>query len=233
VYAITPETGAAEGSLALVEAIAGLLAAGHLVQLRQKRWSARELAEASKAVASRVDVGMLGRLLINDRCDVALSVAGAGVHLPEAGLPIAVARALVGPGRLLGVSCHDAGRLDEATRHGADLATLSPIHETPGKGVPLGLDGLSRLVRTVEIPIYALGGIGLSSVGPVAGSGAAGIACIRAVFDADDPAAAATLLSRTFEAHRPASTCGSPGRTASDEPLRRSERCGDPREDVD
>lgn len=133
-------------------------------------------------------------LLINDRIDIALAVEADGVHLPETGLEVAEARRLLGPQRWVGASRHDLKGLFEAARAGADYATLSPVHEVPGKGTPLGISGFSRLIGAVRLPVYALGGITRADVPALRQAGARGVAVIREVFAAESPAAAVSEL---------------------------------------
>lgn len=143
------------------------------VQLREKDLSARALSALVEALFP--DLGP--RLLVNDRVDVARSFPGVGVHLPERGLDVRDARRILGPGPRIGVSAHSVDAAIEARRAGADLVTLSPIYETPGKGVPLGLGALARAAPAGGI--FALGGVSLRHAADVAATGAAGLAAIR------------------------------------------------------
>jgi thiamine-phosphate pyrophosphorylase len=163
------------------------------VQQRSKGWSAAktiELARALRALTRRLGAS----LLINDRVDVALAVDADGVHLPEHGLPLEVARSLVGPQRWVGASRHDLNGLFEAARHGADYATLSPVRAVPGKGQPLGIDNFGRMAAMARLPVYALGGVRAADVAELRQVGARGVAVIREVLAADNPAAALSGL---------------------------------------
>lgn len=163
------------------------------VQARAKGGSARELAALASALAP-VCRAASAPLFVNDRADVA-KVAGAdGVHLPEAGLSVAEARAILGADAPIGRSCHDRAGLEAAARAGASFATLAPIREVPGKGTPLGAAGLAAAVRGLELPIFALGGLAARDVPELLSAGARGVAVVRAVYGAADPAAAAREL---------------------------------------
>jgi thiamine-phosphate pyrophosphorylase len=142
-------------------------------------------------------------LLINDRIDVALAVEADGVHLPEAGLPLEVARKLLGSQRWIGASRHDLKGLFEAARQGADYATLSPVHEVPGKGPPLGITGFGRAAGAARLPVYALGGVRASDVSELCRAGARGVAVMREVLAAADPGAAVSELLALIAPHRP------------------------------
>lgn len=92
---------------------------------------------------------------------------------------------------LVGRSCHGAVELAGAAAHGAAYATLSPIFATdskPGYGPALGVDGLAALLADARLPVLALGGIQVDTVGACLAAGAAGVALMAAVMGADDPA---------------------------------------------
>lgn len=168
------------------------------VQLRHKR------APASELFALARDLRTLTRqrgqsLLINDRVDVALAAEADGVHLPEASLPIETVRKLLGPRAWVGVSRHDMKGLFEAARDGADYATLAPVHAVPGKGPPLGMAGFARTIAPVRMPIYALGGIQPEHVPELRQAGARGVAVMRGVLGAHDPAQALSELLGLLE----------------------------------
>lgn len=157
------------------------------VQLRAKGASsgaAFRLAEHLRAITRAHGAP----LLINDRVDIALAVGADGVHLPESGLPVAVARALLGAHALIGVSRHDRKGLEQAAQAGADYATLAPVHAVPGKNPPLGIAGFAEAIASLRLAVYALGGVQASHVPPLCRAGARGIAVMRAVMSADDPA---------------------------------------------
>ncbi len=171
------------------------------VQVRAKSASARALYEAAVALR-RVTRDAGARLVVNGRVDVALAAEADGVHLPERGLPASAVRALM-PDALVGVSCHDAAGLVRAGAEGADYAVLGPIGPVPGKGPPLGIEGFRALVaaRGPEgaLPVLALGGIVEGDVPALLEAGAHGIAVIRGVVRAPDPAAATRALIRALD----------------------------------
>ena len=159
------------------------------LQLRKKAWPAGQLLEAARALrpaCRRAGVA----LLINDRVDVAVAAEADGVHLPEAGLQPACARRQLGEGALIGVSCHDAAGLRRAEAQAASFALLSPVFSTPGKGTPLGSATFGKLAAEVHLPVLALGGLTRQNAAELMAVGAAGVAVVRAVHGAPDPAAA-------------------------------------------
>ena len=159
------------------------------IVLRAKTWPARAQIEAGLEL--RDLCGRNGaRLLVSGRADVAAAIGADGVQLPEGGLDPSDVRRLLGPTAVIGRSCHDRRGLFDAAARGADFAMLSPIHEVPGKGSPLGVAAFGRARQGAPLPVIALGGVGPADVVPLLGEGADGIAVIRSVLGAADPSSA-------------------------------------------
>ena len=184
-YAIVD--GSAPGQpLELVEAF--LRADAPVIQLRQKGLPTGELLALARAACARCrEAGAL--LLINDRPDVAVLAGADGVHLGQEDLPVAAARAILGPDALIGLSTHSDQELDAALGSGADYLGFGPIFTTGTKALtapggaalppPHGLAGLARAVqRTGAIPLVAIGGLTPATAGAVAATGAACAAAI-------------------------------------------------------
>lgn len=135
-------------------------------------------------------------LFINDRLDVALAVPTAGIQLGHGSLPVSAARAL-NPLWWIGKSVHDLAEAEAARTEGADYLVVGPVFETashPGRP-PLGLERLKAIVLAAEgLPVIAIGGITDERVHEVRSSGAYGVAAIRALWDAADPAATARRM---------------------------------------
>jgi thiamine-phosphate pyrophosphorylase len=140
-------------------------------------------------------------LFVNRDLELALQLGADGLQLPEGSASVPEVRARWGT-RAIGVSCHDAAGLERAARGGADFALLSPIGAVAGKNPPLGVEGFAQLARGVQLPLFALGGVDAGSAQALVREGAAGVAVIRAVYAADDPAAAVTSLLRAIDAGR-------------------------------
>jgi thiamine-phosphate pyrophosphorylase len=166
------------------------------IQLREKDLSARDLY----ALGTRVQAVLAPYsipLLINDRLDVALALDSAGVHLAGHSLPTALARQILGPHKLIGVSTHSVEEAQRAAAEGADFIVFGPVYTTPSKmayGPPQGLQQLAAVVGHVSIPVLAIGGIEPSNLPQVMATGAYGVAMIRAVLAAADPCAAMRQL---------------------------------------
>jgi 8-oxo-dGTP diphosphatase len=148
-----------------------------LVQLRAHALSDtayERLAEAARDVCRRYQARLLlnrpGRLL----------TWGDGLHLTRHQL--AACRERPGVAGWVGASCHDLDELRQAERLGLDYALLSPVQTTASHphALPLGWPRFAQWVEEVNLPVYALGGMGLESLGRAKQSGAQGIAAIRA-----------------------------------------------------
>ena len=180
-------------ALGPVETMRAACAAGvRLVQWRAKSLPARQVFEVARELAL-IAAAWRASLLINDRADIARSVAAAGVHLPEAGLPLGAARALLGASGVIGASTHDLAGLERA--RDANFATYSPIFETsskPGYGPALGLEELAKAARVSPVPIYALGGITPARAQRCIDAGAHGVAVMGGITRAASPFDAAT-----------------------------------------
>lgn len=174
----------------LEEVVAAAVAAGvDVVQLRVKGEDDREvlgLARALREIAARC--GAL--FIINDRPDLAILSCADGVHVGQTDLPLAEARAIVGPRRLVGVSTHSVAEARAAERGGADCIGVGPVFASPTKdaGRPLGPQGLREILQAVSLPAFAIGGIGPEAVGEVAAAGARRIAVSSGLLRADDVA---------------------------------------------
>ena len=158
------------------------------IQLRERDLSANDLLELArevKVLTSQRD----SQFVVNDRIDVALSLEEVGVHLRSNSMPVTVARRLLGPRRLLGVSAHSMDEVVRAEGEGADYVVLGPVYDTPSKqafGSPLGLLKLEEICRLVHVPIIGIGGITVDRARDVRRAGAFGVAVITAILGADD-----------------------------------------------
>lgn len=183
----------ATGGRDLVDVVSRALDAGlPAVQVREKDLPGRPLL----ALAERLRHATTARgalLFVNDRLDVARAVGADGVHLGEASFPVAVARECL-PQALVGASIHG---VPEAAASTADFVFFGPVFATPSKaasGPPHGPQRLAEAVRATRCPVLAIGGIDATTLPAVRASGAHGVAVIRAILAAADPAAATRVL---------------------------------------
>ena len=173
--------------LSLVERAAA--ARVSLVQLREKKMSARTLYELA-ARAARLTRGSATRLLVNDRADIARAAGCDGVHLTARSLDAAVVRRAFGPDFLVGVSAHALAEALAARGGGADFAVFGPVFDTPSKrqyGPPLGLGRLREAAEALApFPLVAIGGVNRENARDALRAGARGVAAIRLFADGAD-----------------------------------------------
>ncbi len=189
----------------LVPLLRQALGAGlRAVQLREKDLPTRELLPlAEEALGCVREHG--GRLFVNDRVDLVLALGADGVHLRADSLPVRVARRLLPPDRLIGVSAHSAEEVVRAEAEGADFVVLGPVYDTPSKrayGAPIGLKPIEEASRRCRLPVFAIGGITVARVRAVRQAGAAGIAVVSAILSAPEVAAATRVLIEALDAAR-------------------------------
>lgn len=167
-----------------------------MIQLRDKSAGLRQLLPQAQEIASLCrERGAY--FIVNDRLDLALAVNADGVHLGQDDLPPTAARAALGQGKILGVSTHSLEQATRAAREGADYLGIGPIFPTSTKGTgyePVGCETIKQLHARIDLPLIAIGGITLDTIGPVIRAGAAGVAVISAIAGAED----VTLATRGF-----------------------------------
>lgn len=195
IYLVTDRT--KTGGRGLKEVIAEVIEGGiRGIQLREKDLPTRELLRLAGEL--REITGKAGaRLLINGRIDICLAVEADGVHLGKDSLPANIARDLLGKEMIIGVSTHSLSEAKEAQGQGADFISLGPIYYTESKaqyGRPLGTDIIKSVKEGIEIPIFAIGGIRISNIGPLVEAGAYGISMISAIMSVRDIIATAKEL---------------------------------------
>jgi thiamine-phosphate pyrophosphorylase len=163
-----------------------LEAGARMVQIREKDLDTPELIDLAQQLIPVIKQHQ-GKVLLNDRVDLALALNADGVHLRSDSLPLPLARRILGNEKLIGISTHSVEEVQYAENEGADFVVLGPIFETPSKqiyGRPLGLHTLEMACQVSHVPIFAIGGITHKYVRPVISSGAYGIAVISSILQA-------------------------------------------------
>lgn len=166
-----------------------------VVQHRDKVAPLEERRRAAKAI---IATGV--RTVINGTAEEARALGAHGVHLPGEAPDVRVARTLLGPDAWISVAAHDDAAVERALVERATAVLVSPVFDTPGKGAARGVGALTR-ARSIagdRLRIIALGGVDSRRAASCADAGADGIAVIRAIFDAVDPASVALELTRPF-----------------------------------
>ena len=173
----------------LVEVLTAAAEAGaSLFQYRNKTASMKDAyVEALALRQAAAKAGVL--FIVNDRCDLALAVDADGVHLGQGDLPLDLARKVMGPDKLIGISTHNPDQVREATAGKPDYLGFGPIFKPGSKqdhDPVIGLEGLRAMRRLTSLPVFAIGGIQIDQAGEVMRAGANGVAVISAILKAPD-----------------------------------------------
>ena len=184
-YAITDRRLCAPQPLA--EVVRELLDAGvRFLQVREKDLRPEELQTLADPIV-RLCHDYDARALINACPEAATAVGADGVHLPGAAGPVEKIRAVSGRPWLVGCSTHDAEEVRKREAQGADFVVFGPVHPTdskPGYGPAQGPAGLRRIVESVELPVFALGGVSPDRVKACLDAGAFGVAVMSGLMRA-------------------------------------------------
>jgi thiamine-phosphate pyrophosphorylase len=175
-----------------------------VVQLRDKKSSTREyLQQARRLHDVLAPLGV--PLIVNDRVDVAMGAGCEGAHLGQSDMPADVARQLMGPDALVGLSVDTEDELLAADGEVVDYVGVGPVFATSTKsdaGAPLGARGLRRFRSRTGLVIVAIGGVQAANAAGVIRAGANGIAVVSAICSAEDPQRAAAALRSAVEVGR-------------------------------
>jgi len=167
------------------------------IQLRDKEASGGRLFSVALGLRRLTREAKIP-FIVNDRLDVAMAVDADGVHVGQEDLPASVARRILVPGKILGVSAETVEEALAAQKDGADYLGVGPVFEARGTkadaGAPLGLELVARIRKGCSLPIVAIGGINAENARSVMEAGADAVAVISAIVSADDIAQAAKNL---------------------------------------
>lgn len=158
-----------------------------IVQLREKNLTTNQYYQLAKQVKEITDAYQVP-LIIDDRLDVCLAVDAAGLHIGDDELPVSVARQVLGPEKILGVTAKTVKRALEAEEGGANYLGTGAIFPTTTKeNAPITLiSTLKTICQRVDIPVVAIGGLTSENIDQLIGTGIAGIAVVRDLMQAED-----------------------------------------------
>ena len=158
-----------------------------IVQLREKNLTTNQYYQLAKQVKEITDAYQVP-LIIDDRLDICLAVDAAGLHIGDDELPVSVARQVLGPEKILGVTAKTIKRALEAETSGADYLGTGAIFPTTTKeNAPITLiSTLKTICQTVAIPVVAIGGLTSENIDQLIGTGIAGVAVVRDLMQAED-----------------------------------------------
>ena len=180
--------------LGVVETVRCAVAGGvSMVQLRDKQATTQERVTLARALM-QVLKGTGVPLIVNDDLEAALASGADGAHIGQSDGSPQRARALLGPDRILGLSCETAERVTASRGMEVDYLGLGPVFATGTKADhehPVGLAGLAALVSRTDLPTVAIGGLKASHAADVRAAGADGLCVVSAICGQADPQAAA------------------------------------------
>lgn len=181
----------------LLEIIPAAIQGGvSVIQLREKDCTTLDFINLGSEIAGLLKPYKIP-LLINDRIDVALAVGANGVHIGQQDVPYPIAREILGPQAVIGLSIENEEQALEAEKFDVAYLGLSPIFATPTKtdtAFPLGLDGLRKIRQISSHRLIAIGGINSENASNVIDAGADGLAVVSAICSAHNPCYAARAL---------------------------------------
>jgi thiamine-phosphate pyrophosphorylase len=171
-----------------------------VIQLREKELPDPELLELARALRNLTD-GTGTRFIVNDRPDIAAAVRADGVHIGMRDTDAAVARRIVGPDAIVGLSVNTVADA-MAVEADVDYFGVGPVFPTdtkPDADDPVGADRITSITRAVPgIPVVAIGGLKPGNVATVVAAGARFAAVVSAVCFADDPVAAIDIVQNAL-----------------------------------
>jgi len=158
-----------------------------IIQLREKNLTTNQYYQLAKQVKEITDAYQVP-LIIDDRLDICLAVDAAGLHIGDDELPVSVARQVLGPEKILGVTAKTVKRALEAETSGADYLGTGAIFPTTTKeNAPITLiSTLKTICQMVAIPVVAIGGLTSENIDQLAETGIAGVAVVRDLMQAED-----------------------------------------------
>ena len=189
-------------AMGVVETVQRAVAGGvTMVQLRDKLATTAQLTDLALALkAALQDTGV--PLVINDDVVAAVATGADGAHIGQSDISAEQTRALLGPGKILGLSCENLQTVRDADPALVDYLGLGPVFGTATKsdhGCPIGFDGLAQLVALSSLPNVAIGGLKPDHIEDILATGADGMAVVSAICGQSDPCIAA----HSFDTFRP------------------------------
>jgi len=176
-----------------------------VVQMREKTATTSEMIDLGRELHN-VTRDANVPLIVNDRVDIALAIQAEGVHVgPPDDMPASLARQLLGPNRILGVSAKSPEIALQAKRDGADYVGVGDVYGTRSKadaGIPIGISGLKAVIEACPLPVVGIGGIHHGNISAVIEAGADGVSLISAIVGAADPEKAARELRQCIDQGR-------------------------------
>ncbi len=180
------------GGRGVIPTVREALEAGvRFVQLRDKNASTGEMLGSALKLKD-LCLHYSAWFVVNDRIDVAMASEADGVHLGQSDMPADIARSLMGPEAVIGVSTRTPEEASRACADGADYIAANLVFTTETKkdaGKPLGLEAVKELSEVCSLPLVAIGGVNPDNTGMLMNAGCSGVAVVSAIMNAEEPAA--------------------------------------------
>ncbi len=158
-----------------------------LLQLREKDSSTAELLERGRKI-KEIAGHYSTPFVIDDRVDIALAVGADGVHVGAVDMPVAIARRLLGPGKIVGATAKTVEAAKKAERDGADYVGVGAIYDTTTHANPVrtSVETLAEIKKAVDIDVFAIGGLRAENLDILKGSGVDGVCVVRYLMQSED-----------------------------------------------
>lgn len=172
-----------------------------VVQLREKKAETLDfynLALKVKEITQKYNVP----LIINDRIDIALAIDADGVHVGQSDMPAKTARSMIGEDKILGVSAANIKEAKKAQRDSADYIGVGAVYPTNTKddATSVPKKELKEIVKSVDIPVVAIGGITQENAHELNDCRIDGLSVVSAIMEAKNPKIASKNLLKEFKA---------------------------------
>lgn len=196
-YLVTDNSDDVERFLNIIEE--GIKGGVTVVQIREKTADTLDfynLALKVKEITTKYNVP----LIINDRVDIALAIDADGVHVGQSDMPCDVTRKLIGPAKILGVSAATIPEAKKAEADGADYIGTGAVFPTATKddAPKVTKEELAEIVKSISIPVVAIGGINLDNACELVDTGIAGLSVVSAIMSSDNPKKSSEKLLNIF-----------------------------------
>ncbi len=170
-----------------------------VVQIREKTADTLDfynLALKVKEITEKYNVP----LIINDRVDIALAIDADGVHVGQSDMPCDVTRKLIGKDKILGISAATVDEAKKAQNDGADYIGTGAVFPTTTKDDASSVtkEELKEIVKSIEIPVVAIGGINLENASQLKDTGISGLSVVSAIMSSDNPKKSSEELLKIF-----------------------------------
>ena len=170
-----------------------------VVQIREKTADTLDfynLALKVKEITTKYDVP----LIINDRVDIAMAVDADGVHVGQSDMPCDVTRRLIGEDKILGVSAATVQEAKKAQENGADYIGTGAVFPTQTKddADSVTKEELEEIVKSIDIPVVAIGGITLDNASELTDTGIKGLSVVSAIMSSENPKKSSQELLKIF-----------------------------------